>query len=93
MDRYVGGVNSFHTADGDALSFVLVFVSRFPKGLGGPVRQTADHSGTARRLHVHNAGQILQTGHQAKVLQLHTNRNVRCVSNFANPKYGNKTNS
>lgn len=76
MDRYVGRVNAFHTADGDALSFVLVLVSGLPEGLSGPVRQTADHGGTAGRLHVHHAGQVLQTGHQTQVLQLHTNSNV-----------------
>lgn len=37
MNRHVGGINAFHTADGDALGFVLVFVSRFPEGLCGAV--------------------------------------------------------
>lgn len=37
MNRHVGGVYAFHTADGDALGFVLVLISRFPEGLCGAI--------------------------------------------------------
>lgn len=38
MNRHIGSINAFHTADGNALGFVLVLVSRFPEGLCGAVR-------------------------------------------------------
>lgn len=72
MNRHVGGVYAFHTADGDALGFVLVLISRFPEGLCGAICEAADHGRTTGRLDVHYAGQILQTGHQAEILFPHT---------------------
>ena len=74
MNRHVGGVDAFHTADGDALGFVLVLVSRFPEGLCGAVCQAADHGRTTGCLDVHHTGQILQTGHQAEILSSHRDR-------------------
>lgn len=37
MNRHLNSVYAFHTADGDALGFVFVFISRLPEGLGGAV--------------------------------------------------------
>ena len=68
MDRHVGGVDAFDTADGDALGLVLVFVSGLPEGLGGAVCQAANHGRATGCLDVHHAGQILQTRHQTEVL-------------------------
>lgn len=72
MNSHIGGIYAFHTADGDALGFVLVLVSRFPEGLCGAICQAANHGGTTGRLDVYYTGQILQTGHQAEVLLSHT---------------------
>lgn len=63
MNRNVGGINAFHTADGDALGFVLVLISRFPEGLCGAICQTANHGRTAGRPDVYYTGQILQRCH------------------------------
>lgn len=70
MNGHIGSINALHTADGDALSFVFVLISRFPEGLGGAVRQAANHGRTTGRLDVYYTGQVLQTGHQAQVLSL-----------------------
>lgn len=37
VNRHIGSINAFHTADGNALCFVLVLISRFPEGLCGAV--------------------------------------------------------
>lgn len=72
MDRHIGSVDSFHTADGDALCLILVLISRLPEGLSGAVCQATDHGRTTGCLDVHYIGQVLQTGHQAEILSPHT---------------------
>lgn len=81
MNRHVGGIDAFHTADGDALGFVLVLISRLPEGLCGAISQAADHGGTTGRLDVHYSGQVFQTGHQAEILLSCTELSGQSINN------------
>lgn len=68
MNRHVGSINAFHTADRDALGFVLVLISRFPERLCRTICKTADHGRPAGCPDVHYTGQVLQTGHHTQIL-------------------------
>lgn len=59
MNRHIRSINAFHTAYGDALGFILVLISRFPKCLCGAICKTADHGRPARCPDVYDTGQVL----------------------------------
>lgn len=59
MNRHIGSIDSFYTADCDTLGFVLVLISRFPEGLCRTICKAADHGGPAGCPDVYHTGQVL----------------------------------